>query len=139
MIDEQAVMNKLDTLISALTEVQEVYLGIPNTIEKYPSVFITPVSWEEEFADLRDNTVIMSFNINVLIQLNGAGLTAQSNLRAIVKSLREVLGKQENITLDGIVDSSRLTSGQYSFDQKETMLGFCQITYTVRKRFNRFA
>ena len=137
MIDEQEIMDALDTLLSAIVNVQEVYVGIPNSIEPYPSIIITPVAWADEYEDQRDTTVNMSFTISPFVTLVGDTLTAQTTLRAVVKAIREVLGDQDNITLGGLIDSSRLTTGQYTFDQKETMLGFCDITYNVRKRFSR--
>lgn len=139
MIDEQSILDKLDTLLSPVTNIQEVYVGIPNSLDTYPCIIVTQEAWEDEFADLRDTVVTMSFKIMPYVNLEGNGLTAQETLRDIVKEIREVLGDQDNITLDGLVDTSRLTSGQYLFDQKESMLGSCEITYTVRKRFSRFS
>lgn len=139
MIDEQLILEKLDTLLSPITNVQEVYVGIPNSLSVYPSIVVTQESWEDEFADLRDTVVTMVFKVIPYVNLTTDTLTAQETLRTLVKDIREVLGSQSNIELDGLVDSSRLTQGRYFFDQKETMLGSCEITYTVRKRFNRFS
>lgn len=138
MIDEQLILEKLDTLLSPITNVQEVYVGIPNSLSVYPSIVVTQESWEDEFADLRDTVVTMVFKVIPYVNLTTDTLTAQETLRTLVKDIREVLGSQSNIELDGLVDSSRLTQGRYFFDQKETMLGSCEITYTVRKRFSRF-
>jgi hypothetical protein len=79
----------------------------------------------------------MSFTISPYVNLVSNTLTAQETLRAIVKAIRIVLGDQDNITLGNLIDSSRLTTGQYVFDQKELMQGYCDITYSVRKRFSR--
>ena len=139
MIDEQAIINALDPLLSSISNVQEVYKGVPNSLEVYPSIVITQASWEDAFADQRDTVVTMTFKVIVYVNLTTNTLGAQDTLRAVVKTVREVLGDQDNITLGNLVDSSRLTQGEYFFDQKETMLGSCEITYTVRKRFNRYS
>jgi len=139
MIDEQAIINALDPLLSSISNVQEVYKGVPNSLEVYPSIVITQASWEDAFADQRDTVVTMTFKVIVYVNLTTNTLGAQDTLRAVVKAVREVLGDQDNITLGNLVDSSRLTQGEYFFDQKETMLGSCEITYTVRKRFNRYS
>lgn len=139
MIDESEILTKLNTLLSTITNVQEVYEGMPVPLETYPSIVIVPGAWEEEYADLRDTTVMMSFQIGVYVSLTPDALTAQSTLRTLVKAVREILGDQANITLDGLIDSSRLTSGQYDFDQKELKMAYCTLNYNVRKRFSRFS
>lgn len=138
MINESDIIDKLYTLLTAVSGVNVVYKGIPASIEEYPAITILPLSWEDEFADLRDTTVNMVFQINIYNQLSTDTLVAQNTLRELVASIREVLGSDDNITLNGLVDSSRLTSGQYLLDQKESDLYYCSINYNVRKRFNRY-
>jgi hypothetical protein len=138
MIDEQSVIDKIADLLDGLTNVKAVYTGIPPFNAVYPCVTITPKGWNEEFADLRDTTENNTFFITTYIQLDETRLDSQEKLIAIVKTIRETLGKQENMTLGGLVDSSRLTSGQYLFDQKESNLFYCEIELNVRKRYNRF-
>ena len=138
MIDEQSVIDKIADLLDGLTNVKAVYTGIPPFNAVYPCVTITPKGWNEEFADLRDTTENNTFLITTYIQLDETRLDSQEKLIAIVKTIRETLGKQENMTLGGLVDSSRLTSGQYLFDQKESNLFYCEIELNVRKRYNRF-
>ncbi|RMD67351.1 MAG: hypothetical protein D6822_08435 [Cyanobacteria bacterium J149] len=137
MIDEQAIIDELYTLLSTINNVQVVYKGVPNSIGTYPAIIISENGWEEEYADLRDTTINMNLKIIIVVNLQDDTLTAQSTLRSIVKSVRSILGDQTNITLGGLIDSSRLTSGQYLFDQKESMQGICEITYNIRKRFSR--
>jgi len=138
LIDEQSVIDKIADLLDGLTNVKAVYTGIPPFNAVYPCVTITPKGWNEEFADLRDTTENNTFLITTYIQLDETRLDSQEKLIAIVKTIRETLGKQENMTLGGLVDSSRLTSGQYLFDQKESNLFYCEIELNVRKRYNRF-
>jgi len=138
MFDEQAVTEKLQDLIKTATNVKVVYDGVPEYPTQFPAVTIQPNNWVEEWGDLRDTTDIHEFIITVFIQLEADRLTSQRQLRDIVASVREILGDQDNITLDGLVDSSRLTRGQYIFEQKESKLYFCEITYQCRKRYNRF-
>jgi hypothetical protein len=138
MIDEKSVIDKIADLLDGLTNVKAVYTGIPPFNAVYPCVTITPKGWNEEFADLRDTTENNTFFITTYIQLDETRLDSQEKLIAIVKTIRETLGKQENMTLGGLVDSSRLNSGQYLFDQKESNLFYCEIELNVRKRYNRF-
>ena len=139
MINENDIIDKLYTLLSGVDNLQYVYKGIPNETQGYPSAFIIPVSWEDEFADTRDTTVNASFKIVVTVAFGTDMMAAQDSLRDAVVAVRTVLGEQANITLDNTVDSSRLTSGQYFFDTKEQMVAYCEIEYKVRKRFNRYA
>ena len=139
MIDEQAIIDHIADLLDGLTNVKAVYTGIPPVNVVYPCVTITPKGWEEEWADLRDTTENETFIISCYIQLDQTRLDSQEKLIAIVKTIREVIGSQENIDLGGLVDSSRLTSGQYLFDQKESSMFYCQIELLVRKRFSRFS
>ena len=118
---------------------QAVYKGIPDYPNVFPSIAIRPQSWDEEYADLRDTVETDSLIITAYIQLGIDKITDQQNLRSIVQDIRLILGSQENITLGGLIDSSRLTTGQYGFDQKESSLYYCDIVYTVRKRFSRYA
>lgn len=138
MIDEQGIMEKIADLLGAVDDVAAIYIGLPNKITGYPAIAIYPVDWREEFADTRDTTIYMSFKVVVIVNLNRQTLTAQTQLREIVRASREILGAQENMTLGGLVDSSRLPSGNYEFAQNESMQGICEIVYNVRKRFNRF-
>lgn len=138
MLDEQAVIEKLQDLIETVTNVQVVYDGVPEYPAQFPAVTIQPNNWVEEWGDLRDTTDNHEFIITVFIQLEIDRLTSQRQLRDIVSGIRTVLGSQDNITLDGLIDSSRLTRGQYIFEQKESKLYFCELTYQCRKRYNRF-
>lgn len=138
MIDEQALIEHISNLLTSLTNVKAVYTGIPPFNAQFPCITITPRGWEEEFADLRDTVENETLIITAYIQLDETRLDSQEKLIAIVKSIRETLGTQDNITFGGLVDSSRLNSGQYLFDQKESNLFYCQIELEVRKRFNRF-
>lgn len=138
MIDEQAVIDYIADLLDGLTNVKAVYTGIPPFNAVYPCITITPKGWSEEFADLRDTTENNTFLITTYIQLDETRLDSQEKLIAIVKSIRTTLGYQTNMTLNNLVDSSRLTNGQYLFDQKETNLFYCEIELNIRKRYNRF-
>lgn len=138
MIDENAVVDQLYTLLSEVENVQAVYKGVSDYPSVYPAIMIRPQSWNEEYADLRDTIENETFMITVYIQLDTDKITSQQNLRDIVKEVREVLGDQDNITLGGLIDSSQLTAGQYLFDQKESSVYYCDLTYQVRKRFSRF-
>lgn len=139
MINENDVIDAIYNILSPLEGINQVYKAIPNEIEGYPNVFIIPVSWQDEFADTRDTVVNATFKIVVTVEFGTDQMGAQDSLRDAVVAVREALSTQENITLGGIVDSSRLTSGQYLFDTKEQRVGYCEIEYKVRKRFNRFA
>lgn len=139
MINENDVIDAIYALLADLDELQHIYKAIPNEVEGYPNAFIIPVSWEDEFADTRDTVVNAVFKIVVTVELGTDMMAAQDSLRDAVVAVRETLSTQENITLGNIVDSSRLTSGQYLFDTKEAKVGYCEIEYRVRKRFNRFA
>jgi hypothetical protein len=139
MIDEQDVIDYIGDLLDGLTNVKAVYTGIPPVNAQYPCITITPQGWVEEWGDLRDTVENETFLITAYIQLDDTRLDSQEKLIAIVKLIRETLGKQTNITLGGKVDSSRLNSGQYLFDQKESNLFYCQIELLVRKRFSRFS
>lgn len=139
MIDEQDVIEYIGDLLDSLTNVKAVYTGIPPVNAQYPCITITPQGWVEEWGDLRDTVENETFLITAYIQLDDTRLDSQEKLIAIVKLIRETLGKQENITLGGKVDSSRLNSGQYLFDQKESNLFYCQIELLTRKRFSRFS
>jgi len=139
LIDEQDVIEYIGDLLDSLTNVKAVYTGIPPVNAQYPCITITPQGWVEEWGDLRDTVENETFLITAYIQLDDTRLDSQEKLIAIVKLIRETLGKQENITLGGKVDSSRLNSGQYLFDQKESNLFYCQIELLTRKRFSRFS
>lgn len=139
MINENDIIDQIYALLQTVTQLQYVYKAIPNETQGYPNAFIIPVSWEDEFADLRDTTVNASFKIVVTVAFGTDMMAAQDSLRDAVVAVREVMSKQENITLNNVVDSSRLTTGQYFFDTKEQMVAYCEIEYKVRKRFNRFA
>ena len=139
MIDEQDVIDYIGDLLDGLTNVKAAYTGIPPVNAQYPCITITPQGWVEEWGDLRDTVENETFLITAYIQLDDTRLDSQEKLIAIVKLIRETLGKQTNITLGGKVDSSRLNSGQYLFDQKESNLFYCQIELLVRKRFSRFS
>lgn len=138
MIDENQVITAIDSLLATVSELKERHKLIPSSFTKYPASYIVPVSWEESFADLRDTQVDAVFKIGIVYSLQPNLETAQTNLRNAVKEVREVLGNQDNTTLSGIVDSSRLTSGTYSFDTTEQRIAMCEILLTVRKRFNRY-
>lgn len=139
MIDETAVMAKVADLLDGITNVRAVYQGNPPFNSVYPCISVMPRGWSEEYADLRDTVENEVFLVTVFIQLDSNTLTAQANLRAIVKAVREVLGDQDNITLAGLIDSSRLIAGTYQFAEKESALYYCQLEYSVRKRFSRFS
>jgi len=139
MIDEQAIIDHIADLLDGLTNVKAVYTGIPPVNAVFPCITITPKGWEEEWADLRDTTENETFIISCYIQLDQTRLDSQEKLIAMVKLIRTTLGDQDNMTLNNLVDSSRLNSGQYLFDQKESSMFYCQIELLVRKRFNRYS
>jgi len=139
MIDETAILAKVADLLDGITNVQAVYQGTPPFNAVYPCLSVFPRNWEEEYADHRDTIENETFIINAYIQLDTDPQTAQSNLRAIVKSIREILGDQDNITLNGLIDSSRLINGTYQFSETESAIYFCQLEYSVRKRYSRFS
>lgn len=138
MLNEQSVIEKLQDLIETVDNVKVVYDGVPEYPAQFPAVTIQANNWVEDFGDLRDTVDNHEFTITVFIQLEADRLTSQRELRDIVSDIRDTLGSQANITLDGLVDSSRLTRGQYMFEQKESKLYFCELTYQCRKRYNRF-
>jgi hypothetical protein len=138
MIDENAVITQLAALLTPVENIQAVYQGV-TTPQVYPAITIRPMGWKEDYADLRDTVENEDFGITVYVQLDPTStMTDQSTLRDIVKEVREILGAQENLTLNGLIDSSRLTVGQYLFDQKEASIYFCDLTYQTRKRYSRF-
>lgn len=138
MINETSVIAKIADLIDGITNVRAVYQGIPPFNAVYPCISVIPRTWSEEYADLRDTTENEIFIITAYIRLDTDTITAQSNLRTIVKSIREIIGDQTNITLSGLVDSSRLTTGTYAFNEAESPMYYCQIELSVRKRYSRF-
>lgn len=139
MIDEQAIIDKLADLLDGITNVKAVYTGIPPYNALFPCITITPKGWEEDWGDLRDTVENNTFIITAYIQLDETRLDSQEKLIAIVKGIRTILGDQDNVELGGLIDSFRLNSGSYLFDQKESNLFYCQIEYQCRKRFNRFS
>jgi hypothetical protein len=139
MIDEQAIIDALAILLAGVTNVKSVYTGIPPFNAVFPCITITPKGWEEDWGDLRDNIENETFIITAYIQLDETRLDSQEKLISIVKAVRTILSDQDNITLSGLVDSVRLNSGSYLFDQKESNLFYCQIEYQTRKRFNKFS
>jgi hypothetical protein len=138
MINEQVIITKLAEKLSVVTNIKQVYEGIPPYNAVFPCVTIRPLEFNEEWGDLRDTIENETFIITAYIQLDNTRLDSQSKLIAIVKNIREILGDQDNIDLDNEIDSIRLNSGNYMFLAKESNLYACEIRYNVRKRFNRF-
>lgn len=141
MIDEAAIVSELATILETITDIKEVHEGIPGTWGNYPAASIYPVSWDEEYADLRDTKIVATFRIAVYVTYSaGDDLPgAQQTLWGIVKQIKEELGKQENIDLSGNIDFSSLSSGSFLFDNKEANQVYCLIDYKATKRFNRHA
>lgn len=138
MIDIQAIVEKLNDILKDITGVKAVYSGIPPYNAKFPCITIRPLSWEEEWGDLSSNIENDTFVISVFVQLEQQRLDSQEILIELVKQVREELGKQENITLNNLVDSMRLNSGNFIFASKESNLYLCEINVNVRKRAKRF-
>ena len=137
MFNENDIVNKLKEIIEGISGVAVVYAGVPQTIEKYSAVMIFPSSWTDSNADLRDTSIDMEFKIVVYVQTGSSPINAQQQLRDLVRLIRIELGKQDNIELNGLVDYSKLTEGEYIFTEAESGLYSCSITYKAIKRFNR--
>lgn len=142
-MDENAVITAIVSIITDIEVDNEplftVYDHLPSQFIAYPSVYVVPVSWQEEYIDLRDTSVVGIFKIGVVYTLEPDMEDAQKQLRDAVAVIRTELGQQENIQLDGTVDWSQLTSGMYLFDTKEQSLATCELQLSVRKSYNRFA
>lgn len=142
-MDENAVITAIASIITDIEVDNEpmftVYDYLPSQFVSYPSVYVVPVSWQEEYIDLRDTSVVGMFKIGVVYTLEPDMEDAQKQLRDAVALVRTELGQQENIQLDGTVDWSQLTSGVYFFDTKEQRLATCELQLSVRKSYNRFA
>jgi hypothetical protein len=142
MINDNDVIGAIADLIEASikngTEAVTVYEGIPNHATVFPYISIRPVGWKETYQDLRDTEIEATYAIDCYINIADTTLDAQTDLRNIVNDTVNLLGLQTNITLGGLVDYSNLTAGSYLFDQKEASLYFCEITYTVTKKYNRY-
>ncbi len=145
MIDENTVIDAVDSILESITTedsqplFQERHLVVPSQYEKYPATYISPVSWDEQLADLRDTQVDAVFRIGIVYALDPNMEEAQLKVREAARKVRETLGKQENITLGGTVDWSKLTGGQYIFDTKELSVAICEVVLRVVKRYNRYA
>lgn len=138
MIDESLIIDQIYTLVNQIDDIQVVHKLIPETTE-YPCVIISPVSWNDEHIDLRDTLYTMTFKISIYVNLKDNFANGQTLIRTLSKRVRETLSKQENIKLNNTIDYSKVTSGQYSFESKESPIVRCDIDYVVNKRFNRYA
>ena len=141
MIDETAVISALATILEGITDIKAVHEGVPGEWTDYPAATIYPLSWEEEYADLRDTKIVAVFRIGIHVTYDTATDLpgAQAVLWSIVNQVKEELGKQENIDLGGAIDFSSLSSGSFLFDTKEANQVYCLIDYKATKRFNRHA
>ena len=139
MIDDNAIIHQLATLLTPITSVAAIYEGIPVNPSAFPFIAIHPLGWTDTALDHRDNTVEASYIISVYVSLGTTALTAQSTLRGIVKEVVTILGDQANIDLGQLVDFTQFTSGEYGFDQKDSSLYFCNIQYKVKKNYSRYS
>lgn len=143
MIDENSVITAVSDLIEAIQVdssplIKEVFDHIPAQFTKYPSVYVVPASWEEDYIDLRDTGNTMVLVIGVVYTLSPDMKEGQYKVRTAAKIIRETLGKQANIQLSGTVDWSMLTSGTYTYDTREQKIAICEMRLTVRSRHNRY-
>ena len=143
MIKEQNIITVLVGLLEAIevdTEpvLQEVYDHIPAQVDAYPSAYVVPANWSEEYLDLRDTANQMQFTIGIIYTLDPDMKQGQIQLRSAVEKVRDVLKEQSNIDFNGTVDWSQLTTGTYTYDTRETKLAICEITLTVIKRYSRY-
>jgi hypothetical protein len=139
MIDENAVIAEIADLLDAITDVSVVYQGIPNAPTEFPYISIRPSAWSEDYADLRDTEIEENFIVSVYQDLSDDTLAAQTLIRSIVKQIHQILSDETNVDLGGTVDFTTLTSGSYQFDQTNSSIYFCDITYKVKKKFNRYS
>jgi hypothetical protein len=142
-MDENLIIEKIKEILSTITGIAVVYDGIPVVREEFPAVSIMPLSWEDKLYSLRDNMQSGKLQISVytlLDETNGGDIIEkQKAMRSLVATIRNQLSTQINIQLDGAIDWSDLTTGEYSFDEKETKLYICSLVYNVRKLFDRQA
>lgn len=143
MIDEQAIIDELVLLLEGIevdnvAVLQAVHDHIPSQFTAYPTAYVVPSSWAENYLDLRDTGNEMSFTIGVVYTLDPDMKEGQLELRNAVKLVRDELKKQSNIDFGGTVDWSQLTTGVYTYDTRETKLAICEITLSVTKRYSRY-
>lgn len=143
MLEEKAVITAIKTILESIkvddvAVIKEVFDHIPNQYTKYPSAYITPRSWQEDYIDLRDTGNTAIFRIGLIYTLDPDPEDAQIKLRETVALVRTEFAKQENIKIGNTVDWSQLTSGRYDFDTKDLKVAICEIDLSVRKRYSRY-
>lgn len=138
MTYNQLITKVKDVLSAGSTGIVQFYTSFPDSFEKYPCCIITPLGHKNQIASLRDNVRLYSLLIRIVGNLEGETTDTQTKVRDIVDSVINVLEKQSNLSLDGIIDWSDATEATFRFQDQPTRLYIAEITYQIRARFNRW-
>lgn len=135
--------NELINVVKTILEegdagLQVVYPTLPETLEVYPCCTISPVGHSNSFASLRDNERLYTLSIKIFANLQDITEDTQLKLREITDNVVNVLEKQANLNLDGVVDWSNPSQAKFEFLNTPGRIYMSEITFQVHGRFNRW-
>jgi hypothetical protein len=133
------IIGKLKEKISTLPSIKAVYDYEAKAYDEYPCVVIVPVKYKDEYKSLGEIKRLYEFRIRILNytdKLEDSLKDIQVALRKAVDDVIALLNTRENITLDGKVDFSQLTEGEFSFIEREGAYYVCQMSYFAFKSLN---
>lgn len=142
------IADKLETIIAAIDDpdnagqklLKETTSEETKDISAYPAVKIVSGGYNETYQNLRDTRREYSFIIRIYGQVkdNTDFADVQRKVRLIADVIRDTLGLQTNITLNGLIDFSNLSEGAPTSATRFGEFYVFPITYKAVKLFNRY-
>jgi hypothetical protein len=124
----------LETVLNGVTSLNQVYSGVPDTLDKYPCACVLDMGWENRLHDTGGNIRAHRFRV-IVFSLNADKAAAEGLMRSLSD---DVIGAIEgNITLSGTCDFATATAGVRQFGEREVPVTFMEITVLANKRYAR--
>lgn len=133
------ILAKLKEKIETLPSVKVVYDYEAKSYGAYPCVVIVPLGYSDIYLSL--GKIRRNFEIRIRVinysDKTGANLRdIQVALRNVVDDILNTLNNRTNLTLDGLIDYSYLTEGDFTFAEREGAIYVCQMKYVAVKSLN---
>ena len=132
-MDFKAVTNEIKTILSSVTELQNVYGYYEPHSEGWPVAFLKPLSGSEERIDTIYNNTSVTFAIDVATR-NHNDVDGMDALLDAVSAVMNELRKDDNDTLQGEAYAFDV-SPDYSFEYDDTSepVFYCRIQVRARE------
>lgn len=128
------IINQIKNLLSQIPDLK-VYDSEVVAIEQYPAVVITGAGFNDTYLTIRRIKRVYTVNLKVYNYVENYEDIKSSleKLNNIVEAITEKLNQANNISLNGLVDFSLLSVGDYQIVERNGFL----LSYNINLKLNK--